>query len=462
MVRLTFCACLGGVAITGLLAAAVPGHAAASARQSRPARIHALCGDDTPSGEKPLSKAAQTHPNNETSDRPASRSRRHSRASRPLPLDGAEPSLSVAVAPDRDSVCEGARLFQKLLDKKRVRLINEDRDRAQIESLCLNGLFQWPPPPAPAAQPERDNTGIEFYGPPAPENSAVGAPDMNRSAVPASRGRLPANSRDGDSAVSASSNPAGNIREPRVALATAPPLELFQMLNALATHSTAEKPLTIMSLLRPPYKTARYTMQSQTNPHALGIAVDIAAFGGHRISTAEPEEEVQALLALLKSLPPGRYRIGLPKAPEPSRLLDPGIGIPAELSDDPPATDHTTDRQSGRRIGALPSRGTKRQDGVHRATVPPDAQSDPPPVSDGDGPDAAAPVWPFFPPPQKGLNAQGRSVTLFANERYADEQYVNDSRVRMALFEARQRGVDVFALFPDGVNHIHIDVKQVP
>jgi hypothetical protein len=67
--------------------------------------------------------------------------------------------------------------------------------------------------------------------------------------------------------------------------------------------------------------------------------------------------------------------------------------------------------------------------------------------------------WPFFPPPQKCLDASGKPATLFANEHYAQEQYINDVRLRKALTDARRRGADVFALFPDGVNHVHVDVK---
>src|SRR5207249_249573 len=105
------------------------------------------------------------------------------------------------------------------------------------------------------------------------------------------------------------------------------------------------------------------SMQSPTNPHALGIAVDIAAFGGHTISTAAPEEEVQAFLALLKALAPGRYRMGLPKAPEPVRPADPGVPLPDDVNGDPAAVDASRDSTTRRAGGVLPSRGGRRQDG---------------------------------------------------------------------------------------------------
>src|SRR5207245_507718 len=52
------------------------------------------------------------------------------------------------------------------------------------------------------------------------------------------------------------------------------------------------------------------------NPHSLGLAADIGTYAGHRIRQDDPEGCVAMVLALLRDLPPGRYRMGVPKAPE--------------------------------------------------------------------------------------------------------------------------------------------------
>ena len=47
----------------------------------------------------------------------------------------------------------------------------------------------------------------------------------------------------------------------------------------------------------------------------------------------------------------------------------------------------------------------------------------------------------------------------FANEDYAPLEALGDARVRDAILAARERGVDIYALFPDGADHVHIDVR---
>jgi hypothetical protein len=345
------------------------------------------------------------------------------------------------------------------VEQGRVRLLNDQRDRGQIESLCARGLFLWPAPPAQRTRPDRAAPGAPTAG-----ADAIARPLDDEAAGSSALGtrRSPAGSAvnvDRAAAVPDVEMPLKPLRAEPVPVATEPPIELFQMLNALADHSSEKKPLVITSLLRPPYKTARYSMQSPTNPHALGIAVDIAAFEGHAVLTADPEEEVQACLALLKSLAPGRYRMGLPKAPEPPTAVIPGAALPDDVTGDPSPPDPAPVRTPRSGAGALPSRGVRRQDGVHRP-LPPAPPVDPPPAAIDQAP--SAPAWPFFPPQQRTLDTHGRPVTLFANEHYAAEEFLNDARIRSALAEARRRGVDVFALFPDGVNHIHVDVKQAP
>ena len=55
-----------------------------------------------------------------------------------------------------------------------------------------------------------------------------------------------------------------------------------------------------------------------------------------------------------------------------------------------------------------------------------------------------------------------KTVLRFQNEAYAPESALNDARLRNALEAARRRGADVIALFPDGADHVHIDVRQNP
>ncbi len=398
------------------------------------------------------------------------------RPPRPHPVDGEaqpptdHPTVPPTVKPDppvqpttgpssidRTAVRRGARQFRTYLDQGHVRLLNEQRDRAQIEGLCLEGLFQWPPP---LVQPRPDRLGPESDPLDSSNRTAPSRHEQRGPTVRTVSDQPPdASAPDSDRRQSSDSSSPGIVKAQPISYTTGPPVELFQMLNALASHATDRQPLAITSLLRPPYRTVRYYMQSATNPHALGIAVDIAAYGGHTISSADPEEDVQAFIAILKALGPGRYRMGLPKAPQPTRALDTGFRPPDSLSGDSPQMDSFGSALSRRSEGALPSRGARRQDGDREPGAGSTAATRRP-ADDPTTPTVAE--WPFFPPPQKTVDAQGKSTILFANEHYAAEQYLSDPRLRKALSDARQRGADVFALFPDGADHIHIDVRQVP
>lgn len=379
------------------------------------------------------------------------------------PLETHEPApVTPGSAPpiDRMAVRRGARQFRLLIDQRRVHLLNDPRDRAQIESLCTDGAFHWPPPPAPKRGRVAPETPVSD---PATGQSSTARDSARAASVRTVRAEpAPPDPSEGDAAMPDVAAPDRTPKPLSVSYATEPPAALFQMLNALAANSTEDKPLSIASLLRPPYRTARYWMQSPSNPHALGIAVDIAAFGGHAITTQDPEEEVQAFLSLLKALPPGRYRMGLPKAPD-IRPADKALTAPDDHGGDASFDTEGSDIAKPRTRSSLPSRGTRRQDGVRRGSPPPTPSAADPQVTGEPTPVAPnASTWPFFPPPQRGTDAQGKVATLFANEHYALEQYLNDVRLKKALADARRRGVDVFAVFPDGVNHIHVDVKQTP
>lgn len=191
---------------------------------------------------------------------------------------------------------------------------------------------------------------------------------------------------------------------------------LLSTLDSLSARSTRERPLVILSLYRP------LTPDRPRAPHGNGLAVDIAAFGGHRIDSRNVEECVAGVLAVIQALEPGRYRLGLPK---------------------PPDTDP---------VALLP----------------------PPPRPDD---------WPFFPAPlplvdeatgvvlptlENGafvLNRRGeiRPIVLrWENERYAPLADVGSRRVRAAIEAAIARGAHIHSLFPDALDHLHLDVKPEP
>ena len=100
---------------------------------------------------------------------------------------------------------------------------------------------------------------------------------------------------------------------------------LLRLLTTLAGHSTPAHPLQILSLLRPPYRMGGYVHVGPANPHSMGLAVDIGAYGGYAIRQADGEACVAATLALLRDMPPGRYRLGMPKAPEGGWDMPPAL-----------------------------------------------------------------------------------------------------------------------------------------
>ena len=275
---------------------------------------------------------------------------------------------------------------------------------------------------------------------------------------------------------------------------------LLRLLTTLAGHSTPAHPLQILSLLRPPYRMGGYVHVGPANPHSMGLAVDIGAYGGHAIRQSDPEACIHATLALLRDLPPGRYRLGLPKAPEggwdmppalvallnrPASTPIPGASIPTRDKSAPLAGKSVT--QPAAQEAETPSEALE---------VPASATACAISALYGLYASSAKPAWPFFPPPftqlvaneaqtedsdtpetPKSANARTeaktdaktersgkstRAVLRYQNEAYAPEADLTDARLRKALEQARKRGVDIVALFPDGADHIHIDARQNP
>ena len=193
-------------------------------------------------------------------------------------------------------------------------------------------------------------------------------------------------------------------------------LPLLSALDRLSERTTPEHPLILMGLYRP------LGPERPNEPHGRGMAADIAGFWGHKIDAHNPAEAVAGVLAVLAVLPPGAYRLGLPKAPNSDPV----------------------------------------------ALAPPPARPK---------------AWPFFPAPLPGVmdicecgievvtphmekgklttDSKGQirpKVLRWENERGAPLAEIGDYSVRAAILSAKGRGADIHALFPDALDHLHLDV----
>jgi hypothetical protein len=417
----------------------------------------------------------------------------------------------------------------------RLVLTVPEREEAQLNALAQDGLYCWPAPPR--SVPVRSPRQREL---------------LLGTALPDSRLDRP----DGETLASRATSPGARMRsagDPGASPDFDPQLKppssvLLRTLAALAAHSTPERPLELMSLLRPLYRVGSFVHVGPNNPHSLGLAADIAAYGGWRILQDHPEACVAATLALLRDLPPGRYRLGLPKAPDfplvvgrpplPPLLLNwlwapssaPLVAstgssrltvgaVTGETTASPGSPLSRTPSRTGassRRVfvsGAAPLPERLSQTAERSAawlspllvSAPPSADANPlqgllPPsaavparpqadasirpgcmiaAAIGATLDVWAGTWPFFPAPQPLLegdlvapvrvngrpvrDAVGRlvpAIARFRNEDYADPEDLADRRLQQALLAAQRRGVEIVALFPDGADHIHVDVRQ--
>ncbi len=386
---------------------------------------------------------------------------------------------------ERVHVQKQAHQLRKDLEAGRITLVVDTRDGEQLEHLERNGIYCWPtPPPGVSVRSERQR------------NVLAGTTEDSTLLPPASSG-LQLASRGGEWERTAP-NPADDPDFNPCALPPSP--LLLRLLTTLAGHSTPSHPLQILSLLRPPYRMGGYVHVGPANPHSMGLAVDIGAYGGYAIRQADPEACIHATLALLRDLPPGRYRLGLPKAPEGGWDLPPAL---VALLNRPAPT-----VVSGASIPALDKSALLAGKSVTQtaaqeveiesepAEVPASATACAISALYGLYASSAKPAWPFFPPPftqivanesqtedgdtpemPQSTNARAeakteaktersakstRAVLRYQNEAYAPEADLTDVRLRKALEQARKRGVDVVAMFPDGADHIHVDVRQNP
>ncbi len=380
--------------------------------------------------------------------------------------------------PERALAIAQARHLLAAVGRGQVRLLVPARDGEQLSRLAAAGVYRWPAPPtapkmaaAPAAPPARKRAAVPpaiFAAP----LRRVGPLLMSRHASPALR-----TSTEEPANLPMAANVVGSD------LTDLPPPspDLMHLLTTLAAHSSPRKPLQLLSLLRPPYRTGSYVHTGPRNPHALGLAADIGAYGGFAIRQENPEACVRAALALLRDLPPGHYRLGMPKAPETA-----GVATGAAL---PPSLDLLELRNAlaASEPFSSPSLPTRWNLPPASGFASPSEASGAASIPRPGNPSKPAKPWPFFPAPFVETIVQtyieeGRSgrrigtqtrpgkvagaisqpppiILRYRNESYAPEADLADVRLKKALERARQRGADVTALFPDGADHIHIDVR---
>ena len=187
-------------------------------------------------------------------------------------------------------------------------------------------------------------------------------------------------------------------------------LPLLRTLDRLSARSTPQNPLVIMGLYR-----------GNSKAHRSGIAVDIAGFGGTKIDSRETGRGLPAILAIVEALGPGEYSLGLPKPPDsdPIPLLPPPKRIP---------------------------------------------------------------YWPYFPAPEpKVVFSNGKLVVApkvergrmvasrgnklepeilrWQNGRSAPLEDLGSPELRIALTAAPTRGVRFRSLFPDALDHLHLESR---
>lgn len=200
-------------------------------------------------------------------------------------------------------------------------------------------------------------------------------------------------------------------------------IRLLRLLDRLSARSSRKHPLGILSVYRRPQS------GRSREPHAGGLAVDVARFAGRRIDSRKPKEALAGVISVVDALGPGSYRLGLPKPPATD---------PIALAPPPPRP-----RSWPFFPAPLPAVAPLPVPGLPWATLvlPSPRQSGATLASRG----AAAP-W----------------VRRWQNERGADLDEVGSAALRSAIRRAKKRGAIVHTLFPDALDHIHVDVVPPP
>ena len=181
--------------------------------------------------------------------------------------------------PERVHVQIQAHQLRKDIQAGRVTLVMDERDGEQLERLEHSGVYNWPaPPPNVVVRSDRQR------------NILAGTTESD-SLLPSQASRLQLASRSGELERTAF-NPAD---DPDFNPCAVPPSPLLlRLLTTLAGHSTPAHPLEILSLLRPPYRFGGYVHVGPANPHSMGLAADIGAYGGHAVRQSDPDACVAA------------------------------------------------------------------------------------------------------------------------------------------------------------------------
>ena len=349
---------------------------------------------------------------------------------------------------ERAFAAQQAERLRGFLKTGRLRFANPERDGQQLFCVARDGLYLWPPETPQAIASASFVPASEAPRPQAPLSSRYGVGTRIRPPAPED--------------VPAEKTPVAPLPPP-------PDPHLMETLAALAAHSAPSRPLEILSLFRPPYRTAYWRHGGPGTLHSHGMAVDIGAYGGHSITQSDPEGCVLMTLALLRDLPPGSYRLGLPKAPDAPLVvghvfLSPSLD--ALVYPQAGAGKGKSLRPSRRGKGkpanpplksALPVNSAAQTFAILPAALGIEAGC--PPVA-----------WPFFPAPQPEIkdgviaatkpNGSQAHIVRFQNEAYAPAEALADVRLRDAIKRAAKRGAFIIGLFPDGADHIHLDVKS--
>ena len=350
---------------------------------------------------------------------------------------------------ERAFAAHQAEILRGYLKTGRLRFANSERDGQQLFCVARDGLYLWPPETPQAVASSSFVPATKSPRPPI--RLASRHASGNRALPPA---------LDGDAVDDSVETP--DVKIPASPLPAPPDPHLLETLTALAAHSAPSRPLEILSLFRPPYRTAYWRHGGPGTLHSHGMAVDIGAYGGHKITQADPEGCVRMALDLLRDLPPGHYRLGLPKAPDA-----PLVAGHVYLSPPLDALVYPKIGTSSRR-NVFPSRRGKREPAAPPASAAPDNLFI---LSVALGIEAGCPpaAWPFFPAPQPEIkngviaatrpNGSQAHIVRFQNEAYAPAEALSDTRLRDAIKRAAKRGVVMVGLFPDGADHIHLDMK---
>ena len=346
---------------------------------------------------------------------------------------------------ERAFAAQQAETLRGFLKAGKLRFVNPERDGQQLFCVARDGLYLWPRETPQAVASASFVPGAEAIHPLPRLASRNGGSGIVNRAAPLGLLDSPAAKR-----------PADPLPPP-------PDPHLLETLTALAAHSAPSRPLEILSLFRPPYRTAYWRHGGPGTLHSHGMAVDIAAYGGHNITQSDPEGCVRMALDLLRDLPPGSYRLGLPKAPD-APLVVGHVFLSAPLD----ALAYPKSRMGSGKSSLPLRRGKGKRAASTDAPAPPNNAV----LAAALGIEAGCPpaAWPFFPAPQPEIkdgviaatkpNGSQARIVRYQNEAYAPVEALSDGRLRDAIKRAAKRGVAIIGLFPDGADHIHLDVKS--